>query len=40
MNANQNHIPISNVGKEISIAVHNVTRGTVTRNDDINMLRS
>ena len=33
-------IPLENVAKEISISVHSVIRGVITRNDDINMLKA
>ena len=32
-------VPIENLAKEISIAVHSVLRGVITRNDDVNMLK-
>lgn len=33
-------IPLENITKDISIAVHSITRGVITRNDDINMLKA
>ena len=33
-------IPLENITKDISIAVHSITKGVITRNDDINMLKA